>query len=80
LAGLGLGIVLALITEFVGMSITSSDQITESTGIPVLEVIPVIQTFADRVSQRRRIIIATASGVLLTVLASGAALFIHYRT
>jgi polysaccharide biosynthesis transport protein len=80
LAGLALGVLLALITEFVGMSITSADQITESTGIPVLEVIPVIQTFADRVNQRRRIIIATASGVLLTVLASGAALFIHYRT
>jgi polysaccharide chain length determinant protein (PEP-CTERM system associated) len=79
-AGLGLGILLALITEFMGMSITSSDQIAESTGIPVLEVIPVIQTFADRVIRRRRIVIATASVILLSVLASGAALLIHYRS
>jgi polysaccharide chain length determinant protein (PEP-CTERM system associated) len=80
LAGLGLGLMLALVTEFLGMSITGSDQLTEATGIPVLEVIPVIQTFTDRLIRRRRIIIAAASFVLLTVLASGAALFIHYRS
>jgi uncharacterized protein involved in exopolysaccharide biosynthesis len=80
LAGLGLGILLALLTEFMGMSITSSEQIVEATGIPVLEVIPVIQTFTDRVVRRRRIIIAMASIVALTVLASGAAILIHYRT
>ena len=62
------------------MSITTSEQITESTGIPVLEVIPVIQTYADRTVRRRRIIIATASMVVLTVLASGAVLVYYYRS
>ena len=78
LAGLGLGLLLALITEFMGMSITSPDQIAE-TGIPVLEVIPVIQTFADRTVQRRRTILATAFTVALTVLASGIFVFYRYR-
>ena len=80
LAGLGLGLLLALITEFMGMSITTSEQITESTGIAVLEVIPIIQTRRDRVVRRRRLILATVSGVVMVVLASGAALLYHYRS
>jgi succinoglycan biosynthesis transport protein ExoP len=79
LAGLGLGLLLALITEFVGMSITTAEQITESTGIPVLEVIPIIQTYTDRVVHRRRLVWGTASGVVLCVLASCAVLVYHFR-
>jgi polysaccharide biosynthesis transport protein len=79
MAGLGLGLLLALITEFVGMSITTAEQITESTGIPVLEVIPIIQTYKDRTIRRRRLIWATASG-LMCVLASCAVLFYHFRS
>jgi succinoglycan biosynthesis transport protein ExoP len=79
-AGLGLGLLLALMTEFVGMSITTAEQITDSTGIPVLEVIPIIQTYTDRVIRKRRLIWATASGVVLSVLASCAALFYHFRS
>jgi polysaccharide chain length determinant protein (PEP-CTERM system associated) len=79
-AGLGLGLLLAMITEFVGMSITTAEQITDSTGIPVLEVIPIIQTYTDRVIHRRRLIWATASGVVLCVLASGAVLLYHFRS
>jgi succinoglycan biosynthesis transport protein ExoP len=80
LAGLGLGLLLALMTEFVGMSITTAEQITDSTGIPVLEVIPIIQTYTDRVIHRRRLIWTTASGVVLCVLVSCAALFYHFRS
>jgi uncharacterized protein involved in exopolysaccharide biosynthesis len=80
LAGLGLGLLLAMMTEFVGMSITTAEQITDSTGIPVLEVIPIIQTYTDRVIHRRRLIWATASGVVLCVLASGAVLLYHFRS
>jgi succinoglycan biosynthesis transport protein ExoP len=79
LAGLGLGLLLALITEFMGMSITAADQITESTEIPVLEVIPVIQTYRDRAVRRRRLILATASGVVLCALASCAVWFYRFR-
>ena len=37
IVGLGLGLALALLTEFLGMSITAPEQITEATGIAVLE-------------------------------------------
>jgi polysaccharide chain length determinant protein (PEP-CTERM system associated) len=80
MAGLGLGLLLALITEFLGMSITTSEQITQATGIPVLEVIPIIQTYADRVIRRRRLIIGVASAAVLAALASGAVLFHYYRS
>lgn len=80
LGGLGLGLLVALISEFLGMSITTSEQITETTGIPVLEVIPVIQTYADRTVRRRRLLIATASMVVLAVLGSGAVLVYYYRS
>lgn len=80
LAGLGLGVLLALITEFVGMSIITAEQITDSTGIPVLEVIPIIQTYKDRTIRRRRLIWGAASGVVLCVLTSCAVLFYHFRS
>jgi polysaccharide chain length determinant protein (PEP-CTERM system associated) len=80
LGGLGLGILLALLTEIIGVSITTAEQITEATGIPVLEVIPVIQTRADRVVHKRRVIYAAASAVVFTALASGAALIYYYRS
>jgi succinoglycan biosynthesis transport protein ExoP len=78
--GLSLGFLLALLTEFVGVSITTAEQITDSTGIPVLDVIPIIQTYADRTIHRRRLIWATASGVVLCVLASCAVLLYHFRS
>ena len=77
--GLALGFLLALITEFLGMSITSAEQITEACGLPVLEVIPTIQTHADRVVRKRRIIMAALSGAAATILAVFAILFFHYR-
>jgi succinoglycan biosynthesis transport protein ExoP len=79
-AGLGLGLLFALLSEFLGMSITTPEQITESTSIPVLEVIPVIQTQKDRNIRRQRLVWATASGLVVFVLASCAALIYHYRS
>jgi uncharacterized protein involved in exopolysaccharide biosynthesis len=80
MAGLGLGLVLALLTEFLGMSITAPEQITDVTGIAVLEVIPVIKTHADVRVQRRRLVWATVSGLAVAILASGAFLFYSYRS
>lgn len=77
LAGLCLGILLALISELMGMSITTAEQITESSGIPVLEVIPVIQTYVDRKVRRRRLTWVTVCGLVVAILVSCAA-FIHY--
>jgi len=78
--GLGLGLLFALLSEFLGMSITTPEQITESTSIPVLEVIPVIQTQKDRNIRKQRLVWATASGLVVFVLASCAALIYHYRS
>jgi uncharacterized protein involved in exopolysaccharide biosynthesis len=80
IGGLTLGLLLALVTEFLGMSITTPEQVVSATGTLVLEVIPVIRTQADQRARRRRLIVATASGVILTALVSGAVLFYHYRT
>src|SRR4051812_1499926 len=80
LGGLALGLLLALITEFVGISITSPEQITELSSIPVLEVIPVIQTRSELRIQKRRLIWGTLSVGLLTLIASGAVLFFRFRS
>ncbi len=77
LAGLGLGFILALITEFLGMTITSAEQIVASCGIPVLEVIPNIQTVADRRTRRKRLVWAAASVVVAVLTLGGIVL---YRT
>ena len=79
LGGLGLGLVLALATELFGMSITSPQQMTAASGYRVLEVIPLIQTVADRVVWRKRLLLATVSGAI-TVGACGAFLVYHYRS
>jgi succinoglycan biosynthesis transport protein ExoP len=76
--GLGLGLLLALITEFLGITITAPAQVTEATGIPVLEVIPLIDTFADRRIRRRHLWMAALSGAVLTVLACGVFVFRRY--
>jgi hypothetical protein len=77
--GLGLGLLLALVTDFLGVSITSPKQVTESFGIPVLEVIPVIQTYADQRTRKKRLVWATVSCVLASILASCAFLIYRYR-
>jgi len=79
LGGLALGLLLALATEFLGMSITAPAQITEITNLPVLEVIPLIRTYADKRLRKRLLVlvVSTAAGVI------GCAILIllyHYRT
>lgn len=77
LGGLALGLAAALVTEVLGMSITSASQITTFTGIPLLGVITVIRTYADR-RRKRWIIAGTASGVV-TMMALGGFLLYHFR-
>ena len=79
LVGLGLGFLLAVVTDFRGVSITAPQQITEAFGLPVLEVIPVIQTFADRRTRKKRLVWATVSCLVATVVVSGAILVYRYR-
>ena len=79
LGGLALGLFLALGTEFLGMSITSADHLTAVSGLPVLEVIPSIETRMDRLVRRRRRFMAAASGAA-AILAVGAFLVYHYHS
>jgi hypothetical protein len=78
LAGLILGLVIAVATEFFGMSITAPEHIAR-TSLPVLEVIPVIRTGADRAIRKKRMVMAAASG-MITALAACAILFYHFRS
>jgi hypothetical protein len=80
IVGLALGLLVGIATELLGMSITAPEQVAEVTGMPLLEVIPVILTHVDQRTRRKRLVLATVSGVIATILASGAALFYHYRS
>jgi uncharacterized protein involved in exopolysaccharide biosynthesis len=79
LGGLALGLVLAVGTEFLGMSITSPQDVTDATGLAVLEVIPIIQTRVDQKQRRKWILVAAVSTMMVAVLAGGVVLFYHYR-
>jgi uncharacterized protein involved in exopolysaccharide biosynthesis len=75
--GLGLGLGLAVLTELLGLSITTAEQITATSGLPVLEIIPVIETRAGRAIRRRRFILsAVCASVAFLVAAVG---FLIYR-
>jgi polysaccharide biosynthesis transport protein len=76
--GLVLGLLFALATEFLGMSIIAPQDITSASGLAVLGVIPIIQTRADRRVRKRWMLVATTS-VVFAVLACGAIVVYHYR-
>ena len=69
---------LALISEFLGASISAPEQMMEATGTILLGVIPVIRTYSDQKIRKRRIVWAAISGATLTVMISCAAVF-YYR-
>ena len=77
IAGLVLGLILALVTEVLGISITSPEDLGASVGVPVLEVIPLILTRVDRRRRTKRILVSSASA-LATILVVCVILF--YRS
>lgn len=79
IGGLVLGVIMALLTELLGLTITSAEQAAAASGLPVLEVIPVIQTIADRRIKRKRLVWAGASGAAAALVITGILLY-HYRT
>jgi len=79
LGGLVLGVLLALSTELIGTTVTSPEQVALSSGVTVLEVIPVIVTELDHRRHKRQVIWATVSCTLFTVLVCTAALFYRFR-
>ena len=68
-AGLALGLLAALATEFLGMSITDSQDVLEASGVNVLGVIPVILTQSDKKVRRRRWIMAAVSATAMALVA-----------
>ena len=70
-----LGLLAALATEIMGMSITDSQDVLDASGVNVLGVIPVILTRSDKVIRRRRWIIATVSA-MFAALVVGVILFL----
>ena len=67
--GLVLGILMAILPEFLGASITSPEQVSSQNGNRILEIIPAILTNAGAVRRKRkRILLATASGVAATLV------------
>jgi polysaccharide chain length determinant protein (PEP-CTERM system associated) len=78
-SGLALGFIFALATEFLGLSVTGPEQIIETTGLPVFEIIPIIETSADRRQRKRRLVLAMVSGVVITAAVSAAVLIYRYR-
>ena len=77
--GLGLGLLLALATEFLGMSITSPEQITELVNAPVLEVIPWIKTRAEKRYRKRLLILMSAAVAAGALVCITVVLFDHLR-
>jgi polysaccharide chain length determinant protein (PEP-CTERM system associated) len=76
-AGLILGILLAVGTELLGVSITSPEDISAAVSVPVLEVIPLILTRVDRRRRMKRMLVTSATAAV-TVLVVCAILF--YRS
>ena len=76
--GLALGLLMALATELLGMSITGAQDIVDASSLKVLGVIPVIETQRDRTTRRRRLVVAGASAMFAT-LVLGAVLFLRYH-
>lgn len=78
LGGLVLGLMLAIVTELFETSISAPEHLADMNGIPMLEVIPIIETQIERRLRKRRLILASASGVLLSAVVSGAFLLRHF--
>jgi hypothetical protein len=78
IGGLVLGLLLAILPEFRGMSIIAPRDITATGSLTVLEMIPVIQTGADRRIQKLRLTMATATAAIGT-LGLCAVILYHYR-
>ena len=68
LCGLVFGLLGALATELLGMSISESQDVMEATGVNVLGVIPVILTQSDKVMRRRRWMVAASSATLAAIV------------
>jgi polysaccharide chain length determinant protein (PEP-CTERM system associated) len=78
-AGLGLGLVFLIVYR--DSSLKTDDDVTGSLALPVLALVPMMQTTADRRwLRRRRILLGGASAVLVIGLVGGVAWWVVTRT
>jgi succinoglycan biosynthesis transport protein ExoP len=78
MAGLLLGVLLAIGTEFFGMSISCAEHVPQDNGNQVLEIIPLILTENDRRRKRKQVIMAAVSGAVTMVAVCGVLIY-HFR-
>jgi len=71
--GLCIGLGFAVLLEFRDTSIRTEDEIVRLLALPVVAMVPLIQTDAERRRLRRRLIAASAAGLMGVVLAGAAA-------
>jgi polysaccharide chain length determinant protein (PEP-CTERM system associated) len=76
--GLLLGVLLAIGSEFFGVSITCAEHVPQENGNQVLEIIPMILTDNDLRRRRKQMIMATVSGGVTVVAVCGVLIY-HFR-
>jgi uncharacterized protein involved in exopolysaccharide biosynthesis len=77
MGGLVLGFAVALVTELLGITIVSAEQVAIATGMTVLGFIPVLRTRTDK--RRRRWLIAGSVTAAVMLLLGGAFLFYRFQ-
>jgi polysaccharide chain length determinant protein (PEP-CTERM system associated) len=75
-AGLGIGLGLAALLEYRDNALRTEDDISTVLSIPVLAVIPVIETKADIARRKRRRLLTLAGTAAAIVLVAGSALLV----
>lgn len=79
--GLGLGMAIVFLIVYRDSSLKTDDDVMVSLGIPVLALVPMMQSTADqRRSRQRRLLLGGASAVLVVGLVGGVAWWIVTRT
>ncbi len=73
LAGLGLGLGLAAVLEYQDNSLRTEDEVVRLMALPVLAVVPALQTESDLRRRRRRTILFSAVSVVLFLAAAATA-------
>jgi polysaccharide chain length determinant protein (PEP-CTERM system associated) len=73
--GLGLGVILAGFFEYRDTSLRTDDDVLAALALPVLALVPVMKTAAERRRAKRRRLIWSATGALTLVVSAAAALW-----
>ena len=78
LVGLGIGVGLVGLLEYKDNSFRTDEEVVSLLSLPVIAVIPLMTSAAERNRARRRTVIATVAGVVFLVAAAGAAAWLMF--